>query len=436
MSDDRHRRDEYLWRREGPVDDEVRALEALLSPLRHRHDPHFLRRLPPGTETASDGSGMHDPAASVHEADVAGLSPPPPLAGGGASPSTSTVDPAHAPAPSAGPSSLWRWVPLVAAALLVVWIVLPREPAPPAATGPRAGQAPDAVADAPTPLTPREPAPVADERPPDRVAPYEVDGIEGLERVRAGSHFVADPWRDAVLALGPVGAVRLDAGSYASVVHTGDPTHRLALHTGRLQAKVGGAPGRLEIETPGGLVTSLGGALTVGIEALEGTRLRVDHGAAWLAGAGRRVYVPAGASARAWPGLGPTAPVRDEFDETIAAEITTLHAELLARRAETARDGPAAGGEGEDKPPWGRWPLEEMLAGLEGPEHTITRFYLLDALADLDAALGTDHRTATIRRMVETLPPPPPITVERLVAGDAKTLATWEDWLRETVWAP
>ena len=163
-------------------------------------------------------------------------------------------------------------------------------------------------------------------------AAWDVASLEGQPRI--GSAIVADTGRLAVgqtlttdatsrarLDINTLGAVTVEANSRVRLVATRADHFRLALERGTLHAVIVAPPGQFVVDTPSSRATDLGCAYMLHVDE-DGTGL-LSVTAGWVAfeAKGRESFVPAGASARTDPRLGPGTPRYDTTDQRFRDEL-------------------------------------------------------------------------------------------------------------------
>lgn len=163
-------------------------------------------------------------------------------------------------------------------------------------------------------------------------AAWDVASLEGQPRI--GSAIVADTGRLAVgqtlttdatsrarLDINTLGAVTVEANSRVRLVATRADHFRLALERGTLHAVIVAPPGQFVVDTPSSRATDLGCAYMLHVDE-DGTGL-LSVTAGWVAfeAKGRESFVPAGASARTDPRLGPGTPRYDTTEQRFRDEL-------------------------------------------------------------------------------------------------------------------
>ena len=223
--------------------------------------------------------------------------------------------------------------------------------------------------------------------------------------VPLGERLITDPATRARLHVGDIGVVELEPESELHVMEpSGDGAdYQLFLARGRLTASIFAAPRLFQVGTPSGLAVDLGCVYRATVEDDGGALLQVISGRVSFEGAARAALVPAGASVRAYPDLGPGTPVWDDAPEAWRAAVAYLD------RPPAAKD-PAAG-------------LAEALDTVLATGRERDSLTLWHLLGHADRQL----RARVYDRLARLAPPPPGVTRDGCVAGDARELERWRD---------
>jgi hypothetical protein len=224
-------------------------------------------------------------------------------------------------------------------------------------------------------------------------------------RVSTGEWLETDAASTASLRIGEIGRVDLAPGTRLQLVGAGPTEHRLNLAVGRISVEIVAPPRVFFVETPASTVVDLGCAYTLDVDPDGAGRLRVTSGWAALEWDGRESLVPAGASARAHPSLGPGTPSFDDATDEF-------------RRALDDFDfGDAQGTAKRDA-------LAIVLTDARERD-TLTLWHLMSRV---DAA----ERARVFDRLVALTPLPDGVTRERVQALDAGTMRRWREELAWT----
>jgi hypothetical protein len=399
QGDDRDARDDYLWDKSGPPDPEVAALEQALAGKR------WSGRLPEVTDP-------HAPVA-LPDRDRRARRMPRLLVGGLAA------------------------AALVALAALGLSIL--RGPSGPEAA--RVAQVePVEPAESVAPV-----APVAQ----DSATAYSVETLEGAPRIetgeaavtdasgnpldgalRPGARLVTDAGARARVRVGGIGSVvvepdtslRVEDPSAATTEAGADAGYLLWLERGTLRATIFAAPRLFQLGTPSGIAVDMGCEYTASVDGQGVTRLAVTLGQVSFETPQRKVLVPAGASARAWPGRGPGTPVWDDAAPEFRAAVEWLD-EAVAAAA--LQDGPEDGGAG-GLAGTGREDLAVAMAAVLGTQRgqdSLSLWHLLDH--ELDGRL----RESVYQHLATLAPPPEGVGKDAVLARERDALERWKQAL-------
>lgn len=149
--------------------------------------------------------------------------------------------------------------------------------------------------------------------------------------------------RRAELRAAELGTVTLEPGTRARIVETGATRHRMALASGTLRATIDAPPRRFVVETAHLVVTDLGCAFELSVDAAGRGRLVVTEGQVGVADrAGREVVVPAGATAVLSPsGAAPPRPSDATMAPSDAPTPTPREATTAPAPGDAAQAQPA-----------------------------------------------------------------------------------------------
>ena len=229
-----------------------------------------------------------------------------------------------------------------------------------------------------------------------RGASYRVEGVAGVERVRAGGRITTAADERARVEIGSIGEVELAGGSALRVEDCGERAHRLHLERGRMTARIDAVPRLFQVGTPSGSAIDLGCVYELEVDDAGRASLAVVKGeVAWEDGE-RDVLVPAGASVVAEPVGGPGVPL---FGDAGARFV-----ELVGEVRRGAVD-PVV--------------VAEMV-GLARYEDTLTLWHLYD-----------DRRSAEVVRegclglLVRRFPLPEGVSIERIESGEREARLAW-----------
>ncbi|MFN0242576.1 MAG: hypothetical protein ACKVWV_06755 [Planctomycetota bacterium] len=233
-------------------------------------------------------------------------------------------------------------------------------------------------------------------------AGYRVTGVDGTTLVRAGDALATGSAGRAQLAIAGLGHVDVEPSTRLRVEDCGVDAHRLYLERGTLRAKIFAGPRQFQIGTPAGLTVDLGCEYTLDVDDAGRSILRVHGGQVAFEFEGRSVYVPAGASSIAQPGIGPSIPV---FEDASAEFRQALIAVDFGARY----DDPGAA---------------DALFDTRR-EDTLTLWHLFDA-PGTDPAL----RERCYQRLSIVFPKPSDATEAGLFAGNRAMRDAWMDVMK------
>jgi len=270
---------------------------------------------------------------------------------------------------------LVRWLPLAAAAVLVVAVAwwLGR-----GARGTPVAWEVQRVAGAP------------------RVGDATLDAMGSLQ---VGQWIETDDSSRAVITVGDIGHVDVGPGSRVRLVRARTTDHRLALAFGSIHAKVSAPPRIFFVETPAGTATDLGCEYTLETDSSGRGLIHVTGGYVEFATRDRRSIVPLNAFAVTRPDQGPGMPYADDAPEPLRLALTAFDFE---------RGGTGA--------------AREALAAARS-EDALSIWHLLGRV---DLAL----RGEVYDRLATLVPPPAGVSRERALALDAGTLERYWDTIR------
>lgn len=239
------------------------------------------------------------------------------------------------------------------------------------------------------------------------LTPWTVSTLEG--DVRVGDQAAASPMRvrgghvietlersKALLEVGVIGQIEIDARSRLRIVTTNQREHRLALERGRISAVITAPPRWFTVETPSASAIDLGCAYTLEVDATGRGTLRVQEGWVQLDGGAYEAIVPAHAAAHMRAGRGPGSPYYEDASEAFQEALSLV---------DFGRD--------DDVPP----ALAVVLAQAR-PRDSLTLLSLLKRL-------GSAGRGEVYDRLSTLLPPPAHVTRERIVSGDGEAVDQW-----------
>jgi hypothetical protein len=230
------------------------------------------------------------------------------------------------------------------------------------------------------------------------LASWEVTGVRGTSRLRAGEVFQTDASTEAQIKIANIGQLTIDPNTRIRLLRTQSNEHRIALDRGKVEATTWAPPRLFIVETPSATAVDLGCKYTLQVEEDGGSLLHVTLGLVALERGKGETIVPAGAFCRTRSGAGPGTP----FFEDSSAEFQSA--------------------------------LAQVDALPEGPERArqleivIRESHLRDALSlwHLLPRVDAQSRGLIYDRLSRLLPPPSEVTRDSIVALDPMSLDAWQ----------
>jgi hypothetical protein len=169
----------------------------------------------------------------------------------------------------------------------------------------------------------------------DRGALWEVVRIDGSPSVgakhfRATANIAAGEWMEtdsssrAGIKVGDIGSVEVEPNTRLRVVTAKPGEHRLALARGEIRAKISAPPRLFFVDTASGTAIDLGCEYALSTDEDGSGLLRVTKGWVSFQWKGLESLVPAGASCRTRPHLGPGIPYFDDASEALIQALEGL----------------------------------------------------------------------------------------------------------------
>jgi len=139
--------------------------------------------------------------------------------------------------------------------------------------------------------------------------------IRGAGKIGAGEWIETDSTSSATVKVGRIGSVELAPNTRLRVVAARPGEHRLALARGEIRAKISAPPRLFFVDTVSGTAVDLGCEYTLNSDAAGFGLLQVTKG--WVSFQWRDLesLVPAGASCRTRPQVGPGIPYFEDAAE-------------------------------------------------------------------------------------------------------------------------
>ncbi|HEV2672022.1 MAG TPA: hypothetical protein VGU74_13090 [Gemmatimonadales bacterium] len=258
----------------------------------------------------------------------------------------------------------WYWIPLVAAAVLVLVLIARSIQTQPAW---------DVTNLAGRPLLGTTP-------------------LAASGRLRVGDWLQTDDSSRALIAVGHIGQVEVKPGTRLQLVAARRDDHRLALARGGIDATVDAVPRLFFVETPAGTAIDLGCAYTLETDSLGNGRLHVTRGEVEFATGLRSSRVLLGAIIQTRRAIGPGIPYVEDAPGPLVRALVAFDFEQGGARA--ARN----------------------ILALARAQDAMSLWHLLQRV---DPTL----RATVYDRLAALVPPPPGVTRARAIALDSRALA-------------
>jgi hypothetical protein len=226
--------------------------------------------------------------------------------------------------------------------------------------------------------------------------------------VKAGEWIETDSKSRATVRVGEIGFVEIEPGTRVRVVAAQPGEHRLTLARGEIRAKISAPPKLFFVDTASGTAIDLGCEYTLSDDELGLGLLQVTKG--WVSfqwkgptpGVVVESLVPAGASCRTHPKIGPGIPYFDDASERLKEALEGFGIEKSAGKSKNAA-------------------LEVILAEARVRD-TLTLWHLLQRVEVGDRARVYD-------RIAALTPVPTGVSREKALKLDPETLRLWKDEL-------
>ena len=160
--------------------------------------------------------------------------------------------------------------------------------------------------------------------------------IGALGTIRVGQWLETDDSSRAVITVGDIGHVDVKPGSRVRLVRARATDHRLALVFGSIHAKVEAPPRIFFVETPAGTATDLGCEYTLETDSSGRGLIHVTGGYVEFASRDRRSIVPLGAFAVTRPDQGPGTPYAEDAPDPLRRALSAFDFERGGTRAARA----------------------------------------------------------------------------------------------------
>ena len=201
--------------------------------------------------------------------------------------------------------------------------------------------------------------------------------------------------------VGEIGSMEVEPGTRLRVVTERPNEHRFALARGEIRAKISAPPKLFFVDTAAGTAVDLGCEYTLNSNELGLGLLRVTRGWVSFQWRGIESLVPAGASCRTHPRIGPGIPYFDDASESLKQALENFGRE---------KDGSDA--------------LNVILAESRVRD-TLTLWHLLSRVDSAD-------RGRVFDRIAALTPVPAGVSREQAIKLDPQTLTRWREDLAWT----
>jgi predicted anti-sigma-YlaC factor YlaD len=225
---------------------------------------------------------------------------------------------------------------------------------------------------------------------------WEVTGLPGTPRLRAGQVLETDSSSTAQVKVANIGQITVDPNTRIRLLVTRSNEHRIALDHGRLEAATWAPPRLFIVETPSATAVDLGCKYTLEVQDDGSSLLHVLLGLVALERGARETIVPAGAFCRTL--AGPGTPFFEDSSDSFQAALRELDSGVVG--AERARQLEIALHEARVRDALSLW-------------HLLPR-------------LGAESRGLIYDRLAQLLPPPSGVTRDGIIALDPSMLDAWK----------
>lgn len=220
--------------------------------------------------------------------------------------------------------------------------------------------------------------------------------LRGAGHVRAGEWIETDASSQALVHVGEIGSVQVAPNTRVRVVTAQPDEHRLALARGEIHASISAPPKLFFVDTASATAVDLGCEYSLMAADDGSSLLRVVRGWVSFEWKGIDSLVPAGATCRTRPHLGPAIPYFDDAPETLKQAADTFGFEGTGNSA-----------------------LNVILSESRIRD-TLTLWHLLTRVDPSD-------RERVYDQMATLSPPPSGVTRELVLKLDAAALQRWRE---------
>jgi len=225
--------------------------------------------------------------------------------------------------------------------------------------------------------------------------------VRGGSRIGAGEWIETDSESRARLQVGEIGSVEVGPNTRLRVVAARPGEHRLALARGEIRAKISAPPRLFFVDTGSGTAVDLGCEYTLVADDGGNDLLRVSKGWVSFQWKGLESLVPAGASCRTRPGVGPGIPYFEDAPERLKQALEIFGFEKAGDEA-----------------------LRTILTEARVRD-TLTLWHLL-------WRVDVEDRARIYDRIASLTPVPAGVSREQALKLDRGTLSRWKDELAWT----
>ncbi len=233
-------------------------------------------------------------------------------------------------------------------------------------------------------------------------AAWEVERVDGQltehGKIEVGEWLQTGASSRARITLSDIGTIEVAPNTRVRMVASRPGEQRLKLARGEISASVSAPPRLFFVDTPASTAVDLGCAYTMKADEDGNGLLRVTLGWVSLEWEKREALVPAGASCRTRPKVGPGTPYFDDASQALEDALGSFD----------------FGGGGEHA-------LDTVLAEARVRD-TLTLWHLLSRVEGAE-------RQRVYNRMVELVPLPKGVTPDRALQLDPETLKLWREEL-------
>jgi hypothetical protein len=224
--------------------------------------------------------------------------------------------------------------------------------------------------------------------------------VRGTSQIGAGEWIETDATSRAAVKVGDIGSVEVAPNTRMRVVIARPGEHRLALLRGEISAKITAPPRLFFVDTASGTAVDLGCEYKLKTTEDGSGLLQVTKGWVSFEWHGLESLVPAGASCRTRPKLGPGIPYFDDASESFQQALETF---------DVNRQSDALG----------------TILAESRVRDTLTLWHLLSRVAEGD-------RGRVFDRIAALTPVPAGVSREQALKLDPETLKRWKDELAWT----